>query len=113
MTVKNTTIRDWGQLYDCTPQVGRKVLVDNWQVNVTLQESKTGLGDFWLPRPYAEIDESLVGPITGRECRIEVTGRLVRASGMVRVKITLPGDGEEDTVLRGYMDAVKVEGGAA
>ena len=87
----------WG--HDVTPQVGRYIKPDGWRFGELLQKGDN-FSTFRLPTG------SKFG-VTSLAVEIETTGRTLQRregeGGWVRVKITFVGDGEPDTVVRGYM----------
>lgn len=85
------------------PEAGRGVLVDDWGSHFPsyLEDCELpGLAPFRLPsQRYADVSYA---------CRVEITGRKgVRRPYddrlWVRVKVTFIGNGEPDTVVRGWM----------
>ncbi len=88
----------WGR--EVSPKVGTFIKPDGWKFGERLIAGDS-FSTFRLPTGLAVV--------TSIACEIEITGRELRRaagmSGMVRVKITFPGDGEPDTVCGGFMSA--------
>ena len=88
---------------DVTPEQGRGVLVDGWNTNCPSYLEDCEIPEFApLRLPSFKYDDVKYA------VRIEITGRKGQRRPYddrqwVRVKITFVGDGEPDTVSRGWM----------
>lgn len=85
------------------PKVGSLIHLDGRKLNERLAPCEfPELAPFRFPSYNLHAVTGCVGPA----CRVEITGRTVqlRPGGCwVRVAVTFVGDGEPDTVVRGWM----------
>jgi hypothetical protein len=79
-------------------KVGTYIVPEKWGIGEKLKPGLAGFCDYYIPTHSG-------GPIKEIACNVEVTGRKPRwfgGSWWMRVKIIFVGDGEPDTITRGW-----------
>lgn len=102
--MKNTI----GQQITIKPTVGNTIYIEDWAKNSNGYTTIESL-DSWDKAEFRITTGNTIIPTLA--ANVEITGRTYQMRGCVtgfdesaiRVKVTIVGDGEPDTVLRGYM----------
>jgi hypothetical protein len=93
-----SSVTIYGREYEV--KIGSRVRPENW---APYKSNQLIAGDSFSTFRMPTMS---LGPITSLACEVELTGRTIqRVDGTyaIRCKIIFPGDGEPDTVTKGWM----------